>query len=165
MAKPRKKYRPRYTIEQMREAWQKTVFPRSKEEVDPVEAEKINGALMQSFDALRDGRATLLDMQKLATAANHAMVLCEHGVGAEWFGIVVKSQEFLARAEYHFHEHAEWYVPADGLIAILEMIDVRIAQLSADGYTAGMDYQAAMIVAQRARDRVVITRADVTEAA
>lgn len=165
MAKPRKKYRPRYSLEQMRAAWKNTVYSRSKEEVQSDEAKKIHDELMHAFDALRDGRAGWLEMQKLAVAANQAMVLCERGIGAEWFGVVVKSQEWLARAEYYFHDHGEFRIPADGLIAILDMIDVRVAQLSADGYTTGMDFQAAMIVEQRARDRIVITRADVTEAA
>lgn len=165
MAKPRKKYRPRYSREQMLCAWKDAIFPRSAEEVDSSEAAKIKAELTNAFDALRDGRATWFDMTKLAVAANHAMVLCELGVGAEWFGVVVKAQEWLAKAEYHFHDHGEFRVETGGLVAIIEMIDVRIAQLSADGYTSGIDYRAAQIVHERAKQKHVITRDDLEQPA
>lgn len=154
--KPRKKYRPKYTLEQMRAASQDALFSRSTEEVRPEAARDVFAALALSLASMKAGRATATDFNALTTAANIGTVLCEHGVGREYLAACKASAMALLQVRERFYRLGRFVPTGEECRLIAEMLEVREAQLLAEGYTAALDYQAAKIVHDRLKRGVVL---------
>ena len=163
-SKPRKKYRPKYTEEQMRSAPNDVIFSRSEEEVSSDAAKGIIYALRVSLQALIDGTASATDYNALSAAANVAIILCEKGVGSEHYDECSAASRVLARCRYQYAETGVFQIPASDAKTVAEMLDVREAQFLAEGYTAGIDYQAASIASSRLKEGNVIKPEDLVEA-
>lgn len=162
--KPRKAYRPHYSRDAQLEAATDALFKRSAESVNQAAADDILLSLDASWLHLRKSTATALDMNALTTAANMAVVLAEKGVGAEFLDVCCKASIELQRVKTYHAQCGRYVASGLGIKLIREMIDVRYAQLTADGYCAGLDYQAAQIVADRMREGCVLTNADLKAA-
>lgn len=155
MSKPRKKYRPKYTQDQILSASQNALFARSAEGIDPESLGCVFQSLWLALDAMKTGKATHKDYNILSSAANISTVLCERGIGREYVDICASALKELAHARSRHTKTGHYGLSGTGARVIGEMIEVREAQLSADGYTAGMDYQAAQVVCERLRTGVV----------
>lgn len=163
--KPRSKaYRPRFSYDDQCAAAQDALFRRSAEDVTDESAGEMLIALDASWTLLRQGKATSTDMNALTTAANMSVVLAEKGVGAEFLDVCCKASLELQRVKTHFAKVGHYVATGLGIKLIREMIDVRYAQLTAEGYCAGLDYQAAQIVADRMKEGCVLTDADLKAA-
>lgn len=163
-SKPRKKYRPKYTEDQMRSAPNDVIFSRSEEEVSAEAARQIIFSLRVSLQSLVDGTATATDFNALSTAANVSIILCEKGVGADHYDECSAASRVLARCRYQYAETGVFQIPASDAKTVAEMIDVREAQFLAEGYTAGIDYQAASIASERLMKGNFIKPEDLVEA-
>lgn len=159
-SKPRKKYRPKYTEDQMRSAPKDAIFSRSEDEVEADAAESIIAALRISLIQARNGKATYKDFNSLSAAANVSIVLCEKGVGAEFYGICRAASMELARCRYQYDQIGKFLLSEDAAKTVAEMIEVREAQFLAEGYTSGLDYQAAAIAHKRLTEGNVIKPED-----
>lgn len=151
MSKQRKKYRPKYTPEQMLGASQNAIFPRSAEEIDPQAATSVAHSMWLALDAMKAGRATEKDFNILCTATNIGTVLCERGIGREFIPVCATALKELAQCGAGYEKTGKFALSESGLRAVAEMVEVREAQLTAEGYTAGLDYQAAQIACDRLR--------------
>ena len=145
----RKAYRPKYSLHEQMQASRRALFTRSKEQVFKETADMILTALDGSWRHLRAGNATDDDYNALTTAANLCIVLCERGVGAEWRDVVSRAMRAMQEVRDRHTKIGRYVATGEALTLIREMIDVRYAQLTADGYHAGLEYQAAEIVADR----------------
>lgn len=158
--KPRKKYRPKYTAEQMLAASQDAIFSRSSEEIRPEAASEVFAALGLSLASMKAGRATYVDFNALATAGNIGTVLCEHGVGREYLQACLDGLRALAQIRERYNRIGRFVPTGEEAKLVADMLTVREAQLLADGYTAGLDYQAAQIVHDRIKRGVVVVMAE-----
>ena len=119
--------------------------------------------LYEALDAMKRGQATEHHFNALVTAANMAYVLAEKGVGA-WFMDTCKRASLELYRVRQRHEITGVYgVSGQGIKDITAMIEARADQLTAEGYTEGLEYQAACIVADRLQRKVVITEKDLAE--
>lgn len=162
--KPRKAYRPRYSYSDQCAAAQDALFQRSTEEVTTDAADEMLIALDASWVLLRQGLATTTDLNALTTAANMAVVLAEKGVGSEFLDVCCKASVELQRVKNYYEKAGRFVATGLGIKLIREMIDVRYAQLTAEGYCAGLDYQAAQVVADRMKEGCVLTDVDLKAA-
>lgn len=149
MSKPRKKYRPKYTYAQQLQSGQDAIFTRSKEEVEPGTTRTISLALIEAMDAMKTGEAQAEHFNLLSTAANLAAVLCESGVGAEYIDVCKRALHELKMTRERYYKTGRFLFTGEAIRYVTEVIDVREAQLLAEGYTAGMEYCAAKMVQER----------------
>ena len=141
----RKRYRPKYTAEQLLQAGQDALFTRSREEIEPATTQTISIALLEAMDAMKKGEASATHFNLLATAANLAAVLCENGIGSEYIDVCKRGLAELKSTRERYYKTGKFLFTGEAIRAVTEVIEVREAQLLADGYTAGMDYCAAKI--------------------
>lgn len=162
--KPRKAYRQRYSHKDQLAAASDALFSRSEEEISQEAADEILMALDASWRLLRQGLATDQDINALTTAANMAVVLAEKGVGAEHLDLCCEAALELQRVKLHHSKVGRYVATGTGIRLIRELIDVRYRQLTAEGYLACLDYQAAQIVHDRMLNGEVLTHADLASA-
>jgi len=149
--KPKKKHTP-LTDEarkQMAERIQNTLHSRCTEEVPASEATSRGRNLFMSLLKMESGTASASDFNDLSAAANMSIVLCEKGIGSEHLAVCIQASTDLAICRDEYGDTGVFKISQKAAESLREMIDIREAQLKAEGYTAGLEYQAASIVVDR----------------
>lgn len=150
MSKPRKQYRPKYSRQQMADKVRLALMGRSNEIVsDAGAAMELVIFLWQYFADLKAGTLDHKGYNILCAAANIVVILCERGIMPEMLETCVEAQTHLDRAKDYWRADGRFYVPESAYAAIAALIETRDTIMHADGYTAGLEYQAAAIVADR----------------
>ena len=150
MSKPRKQYRPKYSRQQMADKVRLALMGRSNEIVsDAGAAMELVIFLWQYFADLKAGTLDHKGYNILCAAANIVVILCERGIMPEMLETCVEAQTHLDRAKDYWWADGRFYVPESAYAAIAALIETRDTIMHADGYTAGLEYQAAAIVADR----------------
>lgn len=150
MSKPRKQYRPKYSRQQMADKVRLALMGRSNEIVsDAGAAMELVIFLWQYFADLKAGTLDHKGYNILCAAANIVVILCERGIMPEMLETCVEAQTHLDRAKDYWWADGRFYVPEAAYAAIAALIETRDTIMHADGYTAGLEYQAAAIVADR----------------
>lgn len=150
MSKPRKQYRPKYSRQQMADKVRLALMGRSNEIVsDAGAAMELVIFLWQYFADLKAGTLDHKGYNILCAAANIVVILCERGIMPEMLETCVEAQAHLDRAKDYWLADGRFYVPESAYAAIAALIETRDTIMHAEGYTAGLEYQAAAIVADR----------------
>lgn len=150
MSKPRKQYRPKYSRQQMADKVRLALMGRSNEIVsDAGAAMELVIFLWQYFADLKAGTLDHKGYNILCAAANIVVILCERGIMPEMLETCVEAQTHLDRAKDYWRADGRFYVPESAYAAIAALIETRDTIMHAEGYTAGLEYQAAAIVADR----------------
>lgn len=150
MSKPRKQYRPKYSRQQMADKVRLALMGRSNEIVsDAGAAMELVIFLWQYFADLKAGTLDHKGYNILCAAANVVVILCERGIMPEMLETCVEAQTHLDRAKDYWRADGRFYVPESAYAAIAALIETRDTIMHAEGYTAGLEYQAAAIVADR----------------
>lgn len=150
MSKPRKQYRPKYSRQQMADKVRLALMGRSNEIVsDAGAAMELVIFMWQYFADLKAGTLDHKGYNILCAAANIVVILCERGIMPEMLETCVEAQTHLDRAKDYWRADGRFYVPESAYAAIAALIETRDTIMHAEGYTAGLEYQAAAIVADR----------------
>ncbi|HDR9133258.1 TPA: hypothetical protein QDA91_004403 [Burkholderia vietnamiensis] len=87
-------------------------------------------AYHMALEALRQGRATDMDMNHLALALNMAMALCELGHGADELSRVHEAQDALVRCEPYSRTVGHWIVNGDTYKLLCDVLGLHDQQLA-----------------------------------
>lgn len=146
----RKAYRPKYSRQQMADKVKLALMGRSNEIVsDASGATELVIFLWQYFADLKDGTLGHKGYNILCAAANIVVILCERGIMPEMLETCAEAQAHINRAKDYWKSDGRFYVPESAYAAIAALIETRDTIMNAEGYTAGLEYQAAAIVADR----------------
>jgi hypothetical protein len=136
----RAKCRPRFD-QRHREAVFRVLYARSNDSVGVTKAAVTAIKLMDDLAALRAGRATPEQLNRLINACNQATILCASEIGAEYRAVLLRASLALAQVAEHYNATEQVICP-DDIEAVREMIGVHEGQRTAEGFTKGLEYQA-----------------------
>jgi hypothetical protein len=153
----------KYTKEEQIATLRTALSSRCEEVIDPDHINKTIAKAYAALLAIDSGQADTRHLEVLVEAANASVVLCEVGIGGEFAAACAEASVALVSCIHVFRTTGDIRLSPEQVAAVAEMIEVREAQLRADGYTEGIEFRAAETVEKRLKDGHVVTVEDIAE--